>query len=436
VAASTVSSEHDKPQQADLDRCVHCGLCLNACPTYRELGVEMDSPRGRIYQMVQVAAGQPVTDSYREHIDLCLACRGCESACPSGVEYGRLVEAARAQIENRTRRSWLSRAARNFVFKRLLQSPALLTAAGAAMYFYQASGVQRVLRSSGLLKLFGKLGRLEALAPPAEIPFFFREIGKVFPAEGERKYRVALLAGCIANVSFARLNEATVRVLQKNGCEVAIPAGQTCCGALHVHAGIREEARKLARKNIDAVLDGGFDAVITNAAGCGSTLKEYDELLEIDPAYAERARLFKTLMKDVTEFLASIDLNRDMAPFEATVTYQDSCHLAHGQKIRKAPRQLLAAVPGLTFREMPLSDICCGSAGIYNVLHTNLSMSILESKMANVELTKADVIATANPGCMLQLEAGVRRWGRGERVVHVIEILDQAYLNKSKPAVT
>ena len=428
---STASSEIqiDKPQQSDLDRCVHCGLCLNACPTYRELGVEMDSPRGRIYQMVQVAEGGPIGDSYREHIDLCLACRGCESACPSGVQYGRLVEAARAEIENNTVRPWSSRLLRDLVFRKLLPSPVLLTAAGAALYVYQVSGLQKLARVSGLMKLLGPLGEREALTPAAQIPFFFRQIGLTFPAEGKRRYRVAMMAGCIANISFARLNEATVRVLQKNGCDVVIPVGQTCCGALHVHAGIRDEARKLARKNIDAVLSDkeGFDAIITNAAGCGSTLKEYDELFEHDPAYFERAKKFKSLMKDVTEFLAGIELNRDLKPVNATVTYQDSCHLAHGQKIRSAPRQLLRAIPGLTFREMPLSDICCGSAGIYNVLHTGLSMAILEKKMANVKLAQPQIIATANPGCMIQLEAGVRKWGRGERVVHVVELLDEAY---------
>ncbi len=432
---STVSSEQnaDKPQQVDLDRCVHCGLCLNACPTYRELGVEMDSPRGRIYQMVQVAAGAPITDAYREHIDLCLACRGCESACPSGVQYGRLVEAARSEIEANTDRGWLARLTRNFVFRKLLPSPALLTAAGASLWMYQVSGMQKILRATGLLTLLGPLGKREALAPSAEIPFFFREYGKTFPAEGPRRYRVAFMAGCIANISFARLNEATVRVLQKNGCEVVIPAAQTCCGALHVHAGIRDEARRLARKNIDAVMDGGFDAIITNAAGCGSTLKEYDELLEHDAAYAGRARAFKGLMKDVTEFLASIELNRNLGPIEGTVTYQDSCHLAHGQKIRNAPRELLQAVPGLKFREMPLSDLCCGSAGIYNVLHTDLSMDILEKKMGNVNLTRADIIATANPGCMLQLQAGVRKWGKGgERVMHVVEVLDESYRANSE----
>lgn len=390
----------------------------------------MDSPRGRIYQMVQVAEGQPIGDSYREHIDLCLACRGCESACPSGVQYGRLVEAARADIEANTRRPWLTRMVRDFVFGKLLPSPMLLTAAGAMLYVYQVSGLQKVLRASGVMKLMGALGDREALTPAAQIPFFFRQIGQTFPAQGERKYRVAMMAGCIANISFARLNEATVRVLQKNGCEVVIPAAQTCCGALHVHAGIRDQARKLARQNIEAVLsikDAGLDAIVTNAAGCGSTLKEYDELFEHEPEYLEEARKFKSLMKDVTEFLASIELNREMTPVDATVTYQDSCHLAHGQKIRSAPRQLLRAIPGLKFREMPLSDICCGSAGIYNVLHTGMSMSILEKKMDNVTLARADIVATANPGCMLQLEAGVRKWGHGQRVVHVVELLDEAY---------
>ena len=428
TAKSDPVSAFDKPQIVDLDRCVHCGLCLNSCPTYRELGLEMDSPRGRIYQMVQVADGQPITDSYREHIDLCLACRGCESACPSGVNYGRLVEAARADIENRTRRNWFSRTLRNFVFRQLLPSPALLTAAGASLYLYQVSGLQKVLRFLGFNRA-GTLGLKESLTPEAQIPFFFSEYGRCFPPVGAKRYRVAFLGGCMANIAFSRLNEATVRVLQKNGCEVLVPAAQTCCGALHVHAGRRDDARKLARQNIDAILaEGTFDAVISNAAGCGSTLKEYDELMEHDDAYAEKARQFKRLVKDATEFLAGIEMDRKMGAINAVVTYQDSCHLAHGQKIRKAPRQLLGMIPGLKLVEMPHSDICCGSAGIYNILHTELSMDILRSKMDNVNLTQATIVATANPGCMIQLQAGVRRWGKGqERVVHVIELLDEAY---------
>ena len=431
VSEQTGLSEQQRPgpSQFDLDRCVHCGLCLNACPTYRELGLEMDSPRGRVYQMVQVANGAPVTDSYREHIDLCLACRGCESACPSGVPYGRMVEAARAELELHARRGWLAQRVRRFVFERLLVSRRMLGAAGTLLYLFEASGLKAVLRAMGSMRLLGGLGDLVQLAPSAEPPFFFRQLGRTFPPEGPRQRRVALMAGCIANVSFARLNEATVRVLQKNGCEVVVPAGQGCCGALHLHSGLQDDARKLARRNIDALLAGGFDAVITNAAGCGSTLKEYGELLAGDPEYAAKADQFSFLMRDVTQFLAAIELNPNMGRVDATVTYQDSCHLAHGQRVRKQPRQLLAAVPGLTFREMPGADLCCGSAGIYNVVQNEMSMRILAGKMESVNSTGANIIATANPGCLLQLQAGVRLHGSNQRVMHVVEILDLAYKN-------
>jgi glycolate oxidase iron-sulfur subunit len=411
----------DTLQQADLDRCVHCGLCLNACPTYRELHLEMDSPRGRIFQMVQVAAGAPITESYIKHIDLCLACRGCETACPSGVQYGRLVEAARAQIETTIQRPWTERLLRDLVFRRILPSRFWLQFVGGLLYLYQVSGAQKTVRALGLLP--ARLRRVEALSPSVETPFFYSFYGKVLPAENPQRYRVAFLGGCIANLSFARLNEATVRVLRKNGCEVSIPADQGCCGALHVHAGLRNEARKLARRNIDALVDGGFDAIITNAAGCGSTLKEYGELFDHD----ERAIRFSHLVKDVTEFLASIELAPATKALPLTVTYQDSCHLAHGQKVRLAPRKLLQAIPGLKLVEMPGSDICCGSAGIYNVLHTDMSMALLDKKMATVQSTGATVIATANPGCLLQLQAGVRRQGSRHRVVHVVELLDEAY---------
>ena len=423
--AASDTTAFDKPQQSDLDRCVHCGLCLNACPTYRELHVEMDSPRGRIYQMVQVAAGAAISPSYIEHIDLCLACRGCETACPSGVEYGRLVEAARSEIESRIRRPWRQRFLRWLVFRKILPIRLSLEIAGALLYLYQASGLKRLVGMPGLLP--ARLRELEALSPEIETPFFFAYYGKTLPAEGEQRHRVALLGGCIANISFARLNEATVRVLQKNGCEVSIPASQGCCGALHVHAGIRDEARKLARKNIDALLEGGYDAIITNAGGCGSTLKEYGELLEHDAEYAEKARRFSGLVKDVNEFLASIELNPPMRVLPLTVTYQDSCHLAHGQKIRSAPRKILASIPGLELREMQLSDLCCGSAGIYNVVHTGMAMSLLKKKMDGVNATGAPVIAASNPGCMLQLRAGVSKFGKGQRVAHVVEILDEAY---------
>jgi glycolate oxidase iron-sulfur subunit len=431
-AAGPARADHSAaqgPRQFDLDRCIHCGLCLNACPTYRELGLEMDSPRGRVYQMVQVAEGAPITPTYIQHIDLCLACRGCESACPSGVRYGKMVEDARAQIESHVRRGWFTRRLRRFVFGHLLDSRPTLTILGTLLYLYEASGMKALVRALGFLKLLGRLGELEQLAPSAEPPFFFGQVGRTFLPQGPRKYRVAFLAGCIANISFARLNEATVRVLQKNGCEVVVPKDQGCCGALHLHSGLPEEARKLARHNIDAVLDGGFEAVITNAAGCGSTLKEYGELLEDDPQYAARAREFSSRMRDVTEFLAGIELNPQMGPVNAIVTYQDSCHLAHGQRIRTAPRKLLAAVPGVTLKEMAGADICCGSAGIYNVVQSEMSSQILGHKMETVNATGARIIATANPGCMLQLQAGVRAHGSGQRVMHVVEVLDLAYKN-------
>ncbi len=251
---------------------MHCGLCLNACPTYRELGLEMDSPRGRVYQMVQVANGAPISDSYREHIDLCLACRGCESACPSGVRYGRMVEDARAEIEDHIQREGAARLAGSrrcgsFV----LRPPHPLAGVAdhrrhAGLYLYEASGVKALMRGLGFFRMLGRWGDLVQLAPSAEPPFFFSQIGRTFPPQGERRKRVAFLAGCIANVAFARLNEATVRVLQRNGCEVVIPEGQGCCGALHLHAGLRDDARELARRNIDAVLSQGFDAILTNAA--------------------------------------------------------------------------------------------------------------------------------------------------------------------------
>lgn len=417
----------DRPLQRDLDRCVHCGLCLNSCPTYRELGLEMDSPRGRIYQMAGVAQGGPITDAYREHLSLCLACRGCESACPSGVEYGKLIELARADIENRTRRPFGERFLRSLVFEHLLPSRANLRLAGWLLRFYQASGLRALTRASGILRLFGKLGQAESLAPEIESPMFFGHIGKVFAAQGERRHRVALLAGCIQNLTFARLHEAAIRVLQRHGCEVHVPAAQTCCGALHVHAGLREQGRALARRNIDALADGPFDAILTCTAGCGSTLKEYDHLLEHDPAYADKARRFKQKMRDVNEFLAAIPRAPGLGTLAVHVTYQDSCHLAHGQKIRSAPRELLKSIPGLEFREMPLSDLCCGSAGIYNVVEPAMASALLEKKMENANRTSASVIATSNPGCIIQLRAGVARHGRGQRVAHVIELLDESY---------
>lgn len=415
----------DEPQQADLDRCVHCGLCLNACPTYRELGLEMDSPRGRIYQMAQVHQGQmEINDEYVGHIELCLACRACETACPSGVEYGKLVEAARSQIAAQRPPSAFKR----FLYEKLLLSPTLLTIAGYGAWLGQVTGLQALARNSGLLKFISpKLHQIEVFAPPAQRPFFFNKVGNTYPAIGEKKYRVAFLAGCIANVSFARMNEATVRVLQRNGCEVVIPGEQGCCGALHVHAGLRDLGRQQAKQNIVAMAGKGYDAIITNAAGCGSVLKEYPELFVGDAEWEPRAKEFSGNVKDVSEFLASIDFNRNFGEMPIKTTYQDSCHLLHGQKVKDAPRTLLKAIPGLDFRELPLSEICCGSAGVYNIEHTEMSLDLLQNKMLMADSTGAEVIVTANPGCMIQLQAGAKMYGRNQRVMHVIELLDEAY---------
>ncbi len=254
-----------------------------------------------------------------------------------------------------------------------------------------------------------------------------RKSGRLIRPKASARYRVAFLAGCIANISFARLNEATVRVLQANGCEVVIPGEQSCCGALHLHAGLKRQAESLARNNIDAINPAEFDAILTNTAGCGSTLKEYGQILHHDSAYADKAAQFTAKMKDINEFLASIELNPAMGPVNAVVTYQDSCHLAHGQKIKAAPRKLLKAVPGLKLQEMPMSDLCCGSAGVYNVVQNEMAMRILERKMASIDTTKASVIVTANPGCMIQLIAGSRLYGQGQEVAHVVQILDRAY---------
>ena len=434
MADSTIASEPRAagPTQFDLDKCVHCGLCLNACPTYRELGLEMDSPRGRVYQMVQVSEGAPITPAYLEHIGLCLACRGCESACPSGVPYGRMVEQARAEIEARIPRGRLARWLRAFLFGQLLQSRALLSIAGTLLYLYEVSGLKTLARGLGLMRMLGRLGNVAQLAPSADPPFFFSQIGKTFPADGVRRHRVAFLSGCVANISFARLHEASVRVLQRNGCEVVVPAGQGCCGALHLHSGLPDDGRALARRNIDALRGGAFDAIVSNSAGCGAMLKEYGELLAGDPAYATAAQQFADQVRDITEFLASIELNRQMGAVDRVVTYQDACHLAHGQRIRGAPRKLLAAIPGIVFEEMRGADICCGSAGSYNIVQNEMSLQILAHKMEAVNRTGATIIATANPGCELQLQAGVRLHGNHQRVMHVVELLDLAYRNYGK----
>ncbi|HET7106293.1 MAG TPA: (Fe-S)-binding protein [Candidatus Acidoferrum sp.] len=419
------------PVFEDYSRCVHCGLCLNHCPTYRLWQLEADSPRGRIRQMMLVDQGElPVSEGFVDHIDKCLDCRSCETACPSAVNYGKLVEHARARIERDFKRPLFSRVLRDFVYRRLLPYPERIAMAARFLRFYQRAGLQTVARATGILKLLG-LAERDLLLPPVDRKFFFDQLGKTYSAQGNRRARVALFAGCVANVTFTALNEATIRVLTANGCEVVVPGGQFCCGALPSHAGVRDVARSLARRNIIAFASADFDALVTNAAGCGSTLKELDRLFTPDePEHASAAALAKKT-RDVTEFLASLGLSAALKPIAARVTYQDSCHLLHGQKIREAPRQLLRAIPGVELVELPFADICCGSAGVYNVTQTKASLDLLAEKMTCAKTTNAQIIATANPGCLLQLRAGVKIHNTGQEVLHVIELLNRAILNST-----
>jgi len=422
----------DNPEYADYSRCIHCGLCLNACPTYRLWHNEADSPRGRIRQMALIDQGRmELGEAFVTHIDRCLDCRACETACPSGVEYGKLVEQARAQIEKNCKRPRASRAIRNFVYRRLLVDPRRIARLARIARFYQRSGLEAIARGSGVLRLLG-LQQRAALLPRLDREFFYSRLGQTFPAHGERRARVAFFAGCVAQVTFTALNDATIRVLQANGCEVVVPAGQQCCGALAAHAGVRDVARELARKNMEIFLREPFDAIITNAAGCGSTLKEYTHLFaEEAGAAAESAAEFVPKMKDVTEFLVELGLSARLRELKLRVTYQDSCHLLHGQKIREAPRKLIRAVPGVEFVEMPLADQCCGSAGVYNVTETKTSMELLAEKMRHAKSTKASAIVTANPGCILQLRAGAKLHATGQEVLHVVELLDRATVQNS-----
>ena len=405
---------------------MHCGLCLDQCPTYRALGTEMDSPRGRIYQMVQVDAGRlTLGDFFATHIDRCLGCLNCETACPSGVKYGSLLERARLQIEENYQRPWLQRKVRENFYEKVLPSFTRLARAARLLRFYQNSGLQRLARATGILSWLG-VKELDALSPKIESEFSFDQLGRTYPAQGLHRGSVALLIGCVSSVAFAELNRATVRVLTANGIEVHIPSSQGCCGALHAHAGLLEQARAQARVNIDAMLQPEYDAIVSNAAGCGSTMKEYGDLLADDPAYATRAREFVAKVRDITEYLDEIGLVPPKRKIEKRVTYSDPCHLAHAQGIRKPPRELLKVI-GVKLVEMPRADSCCGSAGVYNVAQNEISMKILDEKMSYIAAVQPEIIATANVGCMLQFQAGIERQHMKARVAHVVELLDEAY---------
>jgi glycolate dehydrogenase iron-sulfur subunit len=416
-------------EYSQLLQCVHCGFCLPTCPTYAELGQEPDSPRGRIYLIKALADGRAaLTDSLAKHLSLCLGCRACESACPSGVPYGHLIEAGRAELEARRPGSLWRRLVRRAAFDGLLPRPALLRAVARALRGYQQSGLQRLVRGSGLLRLFpASLAASERLLPPLPPAGRGGRLPEVVPARGTRRARVGFLHGCVQDAVFRAHNEATLRCLARQGAEVAIPRAQRCCGALHAHAGEPEAARALARDTIAAFEGAGVETVVVNAAGCGAHMKAYGHLLRHDPAWAARGAAFARTVVDVTEFLARAPLVGPLGSLPLRATYHDPCHLAHGQKVRGEPRALLRAVPGLELVELGEAEMCCGSAGIYNLTEPAMAARLLERKMAHVEATGASAVVTANPGCILQIAAGLRARGRDVAVLHVVEVLDQAY---------
>jgi glycolate oxidase iron-sulfur subunit len=410
------------PSLEIINKCVHCGFCLPTCPTYALWGEEMDSPRGRIYLMKMAAEGTATMNAtWVGHFDACLGCVACMTACPSGVDYGKLIEATRSQIERQYRRSATERRFRRLLL-RTMARPERLRILLLPMRIYQRTGLQVLARKTGLVNLLPQRFRsAEALLPKLTSN---GALPRIIPAEGERRRRVGMLTGCVQSVMFSGVNKATARVLAAEGCEVVVPAGQQCCGALMVHAGEAREAQELARKTIQAFEAAEVDSIVINAAGCGSNMKEYGHLLRDDPEFAERARRFSAKCKDVSELLAELEPRAKRNPLPLRVAYHDACHLQHAQNIRTQPRALIQKIPELQLKEIPEAALCCGSAGIYNLVQPEAAQELGDRKAANITATKPDVVATGNPGCILQIQAALRRQGANIPVVHTIELLD------------
>ena len=422
-----VLSGHDAPPTALIDKCVHCGFCLPTCPTYVLWGEEMDSPRGRIYLMKAGVEGRAeLTPSFVAHIDNCLGCLACVSACPSGVQYGPLIERTRAQIERKYPRPvadrWFRRALMAVVpypwRMRLAMLPLALT-----------GGVLRGLlgadRPSGARSgLFARLRSSLSVAPPVTLKGLLARTPAVTPAQGKERLKVAMLTGCVQRLAFGHVNAATVRVLTAEGCQVLAPSTQGCCGALPLHSGNIEQARALARHTIEVFEQSGANRIVVNAAGCGSAMKDYGELFAEDPAWADRARAFSARVRDVSQVLAEIGPRAARHPVKARVAYHDACHLAHGQGVRAEPRALLQAIPGVELVSPVEPEICCGSAGIYNLVQPGPAADLGDRKARNLAALSPDMIATANPGCTLQIAAAARRLGHNWPVFHPIELID------------
>ncbi len=415
--------------QAKLQQCIHCGLCLQACPTYMLFGTEMDSPRGRISLIRAASEGRiDFAGAFQEHIQLCLACRACKSACPSGVQYGSLVEMARISIEERRQPDLFERVVRWLALRQLMPRLPRLKSIARLARLYQSLGLSALVRRMAFLPQ--RLKIMEGLLP--SMPQYYADYRQPAPALGTQHGRVAFFYGCIQEAFMAQVNQATIRVLQTNGYEVHFPTAQTCCGAAQLHLGEAALARQLARQNIDAFLQadaahGPFMAIINNAGGCGASLKEYAHLLKEDPLYAEKASRFSALVKDISEFLAGHLNVIPSGEVRARVTYADSCHLRHAQKVVDQPRRLLQGVPGIELVEMKKPDQCCGSAGVYNIVQVQAANAILDGKMSDIAATGAEIIVTTNTGCYMQLMHGVRKTHLPARVAHPVEILDQSY---------
>jgi len=416
------------PDPKLIDACVHCGFCLSTCPSYRVIGKENDSPRGRIYLMDAINEGEaPLSSASVQHFDSCLGCLACVTTCPSGVQYDKLIAETRPQIERNYSRSWGDRLFRQLIFS-LFPYPNRLRVLLAPLAVYQKLGVSRLVRSTGLLQRFApRLAAMEMLLPEVTAQSFQDSFPMVVPAQGEKRYRVGMILGCVQRLFFSEVNEATARVLSANGCEIVIPKTQGCCAALPYHQGQEDQGQVLARQMIDAFEGTDVDAVIINAAGCGHTLKEYDRILQDDPAYRDKAQAFAHKVKDVQEFLCAIGLTTPLHPLQEeplTIVYQDACHLLHGQKISLQPRQLLQQIPGVTLKEPIDAALCCGSAGVYNMLQPDVADELGQQKVENLLNTGAMLIASANPGCSLQILKHLELQGKSTAVMHPMRLLD------------
>jgi glycolate oxidase iron-sulfur subunit len=416
---------HHPPDKELLADCVHCGFCLPACPTYVLWGEEMDSPRGRIYMMQKASEGNATLDpNFRRHMDNCLGCMACMTACPSGVQYDKLIEDTRAQIERN-----IPRPVSDSLFRRLIFAtfphPARLRAMAAPLFLYQRSGLQALVRRSGVLRHVPKrLAAMEALLPIVPANFTWKMPIHTAPVTPPRR-RVGMLTGCVQQVFFSRVNAATARILAAEGCEVIAPANQPCCGALMVHSGLEEQAAAMARRIIALFERASVDTIVINAAGCGSTMKDYGHLLRDDPHWADRARAFSAKCRDIAEFLSELAPIAPRHPLPLRVAYHDACHLRHAQGIHQQPRQLLHEIPGLEIAEIAESSLCCGSAGVYNLLQPEPAQQLGDRKVAHLLATQADAVVSANPGCLLQLTSGLRRRGESDiPAFHIAELLD------------